>query len=94
MFTQFLNPDALERFTEEVEGTLATNFSRIDKNIDTLQARVLAAFQKNKVSDHHLQVSTGYGYNDEGRDTLERVYADVFGAQAGLVRPQIGRAHV
>ena len=45
--------------------------------------------QKNRVAANHFNLSTGYGYDDEGRDTLERVYADCFGAEAALVRPQI-----
>lgn len=53
------------------------------------QQKVLEAFHRQKVSDHHFHPSTGYGYDDEGRDTLERVYADVFKAEAALVRPQI-----
>ena len=53
------------------------------------QQKVLTAFQRQKVSNHHFHPSSGYGYDDEGRDTLERVYADVFKAEAALVRPQI-----
>src|SRR5690606_23429921 len=49
--------------------------------------KVIEAFQKHKVSDYHLSGSTGYGYNDSGRETLDRIYADVFGAEAALVRP-------
>lgn len=50
---------------------------------------MLAAFRENQVSDFHLHPSTGYGYDDEGRDNLERVYAQTFGAEAAIVRPQI-----
>lgn len=53
------------------------------------QKKVLDAFHRQKVSDHHFNPSTGYGYDDEGRDTLEKVYADVFRAESALVRPQI-----
>ena len=53
------------------------------------QQKVLAAFKKHQVSDYHMHPSTGYGYDDEGRDNLERVYAEVFGAEAAIVRPQI-----
>lgn len=53
------------------------------------QQKVLAAFRKHGVSDYHLNPSSGYGYDDEGRDNLERVYAEVFGAEAAIVRPQI-----
>ncbi|PAF11657.1 hypothetical protein CHH61_26125, partial [Shouchella clausii] len=50
---------------------------------------VLKSFQNFKVSDSHFIPSTGYGYDDIGRDTLEEIYAEVFGGEAGLVRPQI-----
>ena len=50
---------------------------------------MLESFRKHKISDSHFIPTTGYGYDDIGRDTLEKVYADVFGAEAGLVRPQI-----
>ena len=53
------------------------------------QQKVLSAFKQYQVSDYHLHPSSGYGYDDEGRDNLERVYAQVFGAEAAIVRPQI-----
>ena len=53
------------------------------------QQKVLHAFKAHQVGDHHFQTSTGYGYDDEGRDTLEKVYATTFGAESALVRPQI-----
>ncbi|MCM3089068.1 methionine gamma-lyase family protein [Bhargavaea ginsengi] len=53
------------------------------------QAKVLAAFRENRVSDHHMNPSTGYGYDDEGREVLERVYASTFGSESALVRNQI-----
>ncbi|WP_144511260.1 methionine gamma-lyase family protein [Bacillus sp. FJAT-22090] len=53
------------------------------------QQKVIHAFKTHQVSDHHFNPSTGYGYDDEGRDTLEKVYATTFGAEAALVRPQI-----
>ncbi|MBM7837737.1 cystathionine beta-lyase family protein involved in aluminum resistance [Alkalihalobacillus xiaoxiensis] len=53
------------------------------------QARVLDSYAKHQVADFHFTPSTGYGYDDAGRDTLERIYADVFGGEAALVRNQI-----
>lgn len=50
---------------------------------------MVSAFQKNKVAEEHFNTTTGYGYNDIGRDTLEKVYADVFHTDDALVRPQI-----
>ena len=61
----------------------------VDKRIDTNQFRVLSSFQNHRVSESHFIPSTGYGYDDNGRDTLESIYAEVFGGEAGLVRPQI-----
>ena len=61
----------------------------VDTRAFTNQQKVLKAFKDNQVSDYHLNPSTGYGYDDEGRDNLERVYAQVFGAEAAIVRQQI-----
>ncbi|GIP37322.1 hypothetical protein J31TS4_06020 [Paenibacillus sp. J31TS4] len=55
--------------------------------VDENQWKVIRAFQRHRVSDYHFASSTGYGYNDRGREVLDEVYADVFGAEAGLVRP-------
>ena len=64
-------------------------FRRIDETGELNQAKVLWAMQKNKLSDSHFNYITGYGYNDAGRDVLEKIYKDVFEAEAALVRPQI-----
>jgi cystathionine beta-lyase family protein involved in aluminum resistance len=53
------------------------------------QARVLAAFQEHHVSEYHFAGSTGYGYNDSGREAIEALYAQIFGGEAALVRPQL-----
>lgn len=74
---------------QKTEQLIRPQLEAADKNALYNQQKVLEAFQRQKVSDHHFHPSTGYGYDDEGRDTLERVYADVFKAQAALVRPQI-----
>ncbi|GKV55507.1 hypothetical protein NCCP2222_14540 [Sporosarcina sp. NCCP-2222] len=74
---------------EEVESMIAPYVKEVEQNAFTNQKKVLAAFRANAVSDFHLTGSTGYGYDDTGRDVLERVYADVFGAEACLVRNQI-----
>lgn len=64
-------------------------FEQIDSNALTVQARVLAAFQRHTVSTRHFHPTNGYGYDDIGRDTLDRVFADVLEAEDALVRPQI-----
>lgn len=77
------------QLSEEVLNTLKSRFDKIDEIAEYNQMKVLAAMQKNRVSEAHLGTSTGYGYNDIGRDTLEDIYADVFHTEAALVRPQI-----
>lgn len=76
-------------FGTSVEKELKERFDKIDTNAEYNQLKVIAAMQKNKVSAECFQASSGYGYNDLGRDTLERVYADCFCAEDALVRPQI-----
>jgi hypothetical protein len=63
-------------FGTSVEKELKERFDKIDTNAEYNQLKVIAAMQKNKVSAECFQASSGYGYNDLGRDTLERVYAD------------------
>ena len=81
--------DQVLHFGQEVLEGLTDQFRHIDQVAEFNQAKVIAAMQKNRVNATHFNLSTGYGYDDEGRDNLERVYADCFGAEAALVRPQI-----
>lgn len=76
-------------FGEKIARELEGRFAAIDAVAEYNQLKVLAAMQKNRVSAECFNASSGYGYNDLGRDTLEQVYADVFHTQAALVRPQI-----
>lgn len=80
---------AVYNYGEAAIAKLKERFDRIDKIAEHNQAKVVAAMQKNKVSAACFAATTGYGYDDMGRDTLERVYADVFHTEAALVRPQI-----
>jgi cystathionine beta-lyase family protein involved in aluminum resistance len=89
MFQQLKNGEKLQRIVRDVEQQIASVHKEIDERIENNQFRVLRSYQKHRVSDSHFIPTTGYGYDDIGRDTLERIYADVFGAEAGLVRPQI-----
>lgn len=89
MFQQLKNGEKLRPIVKEVEQQIAEVHKEIDERIEINQFRVLQSFQNKRVSDSHFNPSTGYGYDDIGRDTLELVYADVFGGEAGLVRPQI-----
>jgi cystathionine beta-lyase family protein involved in aluminum resistance len=80
---------AVYHYGESVLDKLKDRFAYIDKVAEHNQAKVIAAMQKNKVSAACFAATTGYGYDDVGRDNLEKVYADVFHTEAALVRPQI-----
>ena len=77
------------KFGEEILGSLKERFQKIDENAEYNQLKVLKAMQENKVSEACLLGTTGYGYNDIGREKLEAVYASVFHTEDALVRPQI-----
>ena len=76
-------------YGEKALDGLKERFAQIDKIAEHNQAKVIAAMQKNRVSAACFAATTGYGYDDVGRDNLEKVYADVFHTEAALVRPQI-----
>lgn len=79
----------LELLAEEVEEEVQVFYRPIDKTAFANHLKVLEAFKASRVSDYHLKGSTGYGYGDAGRETLEEVYARVFHAEKALVRSQI-----
>ena len=81
--------DAVLAYGEGILTGLRDRFAAIDAIAETNQMKVIAAMQRNRLAANHFNLSSGYGYDDEGRDTLERVYADCFGTEAALVRPQI-----
>ncbi len=76
-------------FCREIEESLKERFARIDETAEYNQMKVIKAMQENRVSDMHFAATTGYGYNDLGRDTLEDVYASIFHTEAALVRPNL-----
>ncbi|WP_432737503.1 methionine gamma-lyase family protein [Pediococcus pentosaceus] len=78
----------VKRIVEEVEKQIQSRLSEIDDQVTFNQRKVLEAFQKERISEENLNGATGYGYNDMGRDALDRVYADVFKTEDALVRPQ------
>lgn len=89
---QYLEMGISERvfeFCESICTELTDRFKKVDEIAEINQLKVLKAMQKNKVSDIHFAASSGYGYNDLGRETLEAVYADVFHTETALVRPSI-----
>ena len=81
--------DKVYQFSKEVLDSLASRFAEIDQVTEYNQLKVIKAMQDNKVSEACLLGTTGYGYNDLGRETLEAVYASIFHAEDALVRPQI-----
>jgi cystathionine beta-lyase family protein involved in aluminum resistance len=89
MFQQLKNGGALHPLVQEVEIQIREIHQEMEERIDKNQFRVLKSFQNHRVSDSHFIPTTGYGYDDHGRETLEKIYAEVFGGEAGLVRPQI-----
>ena len=84
MFFEF--SPRVKKIADEAMERLAPQFRRIDENAAFNTEKVLSAFQKYKVSDSYFAGTTGYGYDDKGREMLDAIYAEVFGAEAGLVR--------
>lgn len=83
-----IRPSVLE-LGRRLEEQLSDRFKRIDETAEYNQLKVIGAMQKNRVSEACFHYASGYGYDDLGRDTLEKVYADVFHTESALVRPQI-----
>ena len=80
---------SIQTLLTEAEKRCAPGFAAVDETENHNTARVLAAFRHHQVGVQHFAGTTGYGYDDAGRDTLERVFAEAFGAEDALVRPQI-----
>lgn len=80
--------DKIVKYVDECEKTLSNEFSLIDRNCEYNQLKVLKSFHDNKLSDSHFTYSTGYGYDDKGRDIVEAIYKDIFNAEDALVRQQ------
>lgn len=89
MYEQFGIKKEVIAFGKEVLQDIEGRFQKIDETAELNQLKVIHAMQKNRVSESHLWGTTGYGYNDSGRDTLEAVYADLFRTEDALVRSQI-----
>lgn len=88
-YTKFGITEEVVKFGEEILESLKERFRKIDEVAECNQLKVVQAMQENRVSEACLLGTTGYGYNDIGRDTLEQVYASVFHTEDALVRPQI-----
>lgn len=89
MYGQLGISEKVVNFAKEVEISLKERFEAIDEVAEYNQMKVLKAMQDAHVSDIHFAATTGYGYNDLGRDTLETVYAKAFHGEDALVRPQL-----
>ncbi|WP_332238617.1 methionine gamma-lyase family protein [Sporolactobacillus sp. KGMB 08714] len=89
MYGELTYGKELQRLVEVVDRQIEEKTGTIDRIAQENQFRVLSSFRKNKISDAHFSGTTGYGYDDFGRDGIEAVYADCFGAEAGLVRMQM-----
>lgn len=89
MYEQLGISKAVLDFGRNIEDDLKERFEAIDETAEYNQLKVLKSMQDNRVSDIHFAATTGYGYNDLGRDTLESVYASAFHGESALVRPQL-----
>ena len=89
IYTQMGVSDAVLRFGDAVLAELQERFAHIDAVAEYNQAKVVSAMQENRLAAQHFNLSSGYGYDDAGRDNLENIYASVFHTEAALVRPQI-----
>ncbi len=89
IYKDFGIDDKVCEFSESILKDLKERFDEIDRLADINQLKVIASMQKNNVSEACMLGTTGYGYNDIGRETLEKVYADIFHTEDALVRAQI-----
>ena len=89
IYKDFGIDDKVAEFSENIIKELKPRFETIDELAEINQLKIIAAMQKNNVSEACMLGTTGYGYNDLGRDTLEKVYADIFHTEDALVRAQI-----
>lgn len=89
MYSSLGISDGVLKFCDEILASLKERFEKIDLMAEYNQGKVLKAFRDNRVSAECFAGTTGYGHDDKGRDTLERVYADTFHTEAALVRPHI-----
>ncbi|WP_404452712.1 methionine gamma-lyase family protein [Virgibacillus necropolis] len=79
----------IEKLAKEAESDCKEQHEKVSSIVENNQKRVLDAFKGNRVSDSHFNATTGYGYDDYGREVIEKVYADIFGGEDALVRPQL-----
>lgn len=80
---------AIDRIAKQAEQDCETLFKKVNQMVEINQRRVLDAFREHRIGDFHFNSTDGYGYDDIGRDGLEAIYAEIFGGEDALVRPQI-----
>ena len=78
----------IKELVDKCEKELVNEFNEVDRICEINSKKVLDAFQKNKLSENHFNSTTGYGYNDIGRDVIEDIYCDIFNVESALVRSQ------
>lgn len=88
MLEKFGIKESVIELSKKVEKEIKPQFEQIEKNCERNSLKVLKAFQDNRISEVHFGSTTGYGYDDIGRDTIEKVFAQVLGAEDALVRSQ------
>ena len=88
MYEKYGISNDLEKLVREVEGEIKPEFEKMDRIKEENTLKVLMAFQKYKLSEMHFGTTTGYGYGDIGRDTIEKIFAEVLGAEDSVVRNQ------
>ncbi len=81
--------ESVIQFVDQVEAGIKQQLDAVDERAEAHQYRVIRAMQKQNLSDRHFHTATGYGYDDAGREVIEAIYADIFGAEDALVRPHI-----
>ena len=88
MYREYGISENLEELANEVQNEIKEEIEKVNKICEKNSLKVLKAFQKYKVSEVHFNSSTGYGYGDIGRETIEKIFAEVLGAEDALVRSQ------
>lgn len=89
MYKHLKHGEILKQWREEAEDRITPAVRRIERRVEMHQWRLLEAYREAGVSEQHLASSTGYGYDDMGRETLEKIVARIFGAEQALFRPQL-----
>ena len=88
MYKEFGISEEIESLAKECEKEVKVEFEKVDEVQTINSIKVLNAFHNNNLSEMHFSGTTGYGYNDIGRDIIEKIFAEVFGAEDSLVRNQ------